>query len=92
MYIRSLDLQGSGDPPLSIPLPTEYIIDQELKSVQLCLEVHGQSRNHYNLISDKCTSVTALYSAGVVNTVEGKPANQSVDMTAAINSCVCMTT
>ena len=37
------------------------------KSVQLCFEVHGQSGNHYNLISDKWTSVIALYSAGVVN-------------------------
>ena len=30
--------------------------------------MHGWSGNHYNLISDRCTSVTALYSAGVVNT------------------------
>ena len=56
-----------GDPLFSILLPSEYITDLELKSVQLCFEVHGQSGNHYNLISDKCTSVTALYSAGVVN-------------------------
>ena len=48
--------------------PNIYITDPELRSVQLCFEVHGQSGNHYNLISDKCTSVTALYSAGVVNT------------------------
>ena len=57
-----------GDPLFSIPLPSEYITDPELKSVQLCFEVHGQSGNHYNLISEKWTSVTALYSAGVVNT------------------------
>ena len=57
----------SGDPLFSIPLPSEYISDPELKPVQLCFEVHGQSGNHYNLISDTCTSVTALYSAGVVN-------------------------
>ena len=57
-----------GDPLFSIPLPSEYITDLKLKSVQLCFEVHGQSGNHYNLISDKCTSVTALYSAEVVNT------------------------
>ena len=30
--------------------------------------MHGWSGNHHNHISDKCTSVTALYSAGVVNT------------------------
>ena len=57
-----------GDPLFSIPLPSEYITDPELKSVQLCFEIHGQSGHHYNLISGKCTSVTALYSAGVVNT------------------------
>ena len=57
-----------GDPLFSIPLPSKYITDPELKSVQLCFEVHGQSGNHYSLISDRCTSVTALYSAGVVDT------------------------
>ena len=57
-----------GDPLFSIPLPSEYITDPKLESVQVCFEVHGQSGNHYNLISDKCTSVTALYSTGVVNT------------------------
>ena len=56
-----------GDPLFSIPLPSEYITDPKLESVQLCFEV-GQSGNHYNLISEKCTSVTAIYSAGVVNT------------------------
>ena len=56
------------DPLFSIPLQSKYITDPELKSVQLCFEVHEQSGNHYNLISDRCTSVTALYSAGVVNT------------------------
>ena len=30
--------------------------------------MHGWSGNHYRLISDRCTSVTALYSAEVVNT------------------------
>ena len=57
-----------SDPLFSIPLPSEYITDPELKSVQLCFEVNGWSGNHYNLISDTCTSATALYSAGVVNT------------------------
>ena len=46
----------------------KYITDPELKSVQLCFEVHGQLGNHYNLISDWCTSVTALHSVGVVGT------------------------
>ena len=58
------------DPLFSVPLPSEYITDPELKSVQLCFEVHGQSgTTYYNQISDRCTSVIALYvySAGVVN-------------------------
>ena len=57
-----------ADPLFSVPLPSKYITDPELRTVQLCFEVHGQSGNHYNLISDKCTSVTALYSAGAMNT------------------------
>ena len=69
--LSAAGLQNStarGDPLFSIPLPSAYVTDLKLKSVQLSFKVHGQSGNHYNLISDRCTSVTALYSAGVVNT------------------------
>ena len=48
-----------GDPLFSIPLPSECITDLELKSVQLCFEVHGQFGNYYNLISDKCHLIQA---------------------------------
>ena len=54
-----------GGPLFSIPLPSKYLTDPDLKSIQLCYEVHGVSGNHYNLISDNCTSVSARYSQGV---------------------------
>ena len=57
-----------GDPLFSIPLPSKYLDDSELQSIQLCFEIHGQAGKHYNLISDACTSVTAEYSAGVKDT------------------------
>ena len=56
-----------GDPLFSIPLPSKYINDTKLQSIQLCFEIHGVSGSHYNLISDACTSVTAEYSAGVLD-------------------------
>ena len=54
-----------GDPLFSIPLPAKYVADTELKSIQLCFEIHGKSGSHYNLISDACTSVSARYRQGV---------------------------
>ena len=57
-----------GDPLFSIPLPSKYLDDSELQSIQLCFEIHGQAGKHYNLISDACTSVSAEYSAGVKDT------------------------
>ena len=70
MLIPTADLDNDtvrGDPLFSIPLPSKYINDTELQSIQLCFEIHGESGNHYNLVSDECTSVTAEYSQGVVD-------------------------
>ena len=53
-----------GDPLFSIPLPSKYTAHTELESIQLCFEIHGQAGNHYNLISDACTSVSARYRQG----------------------------
>ena len=53
-----------GDPLFSIPLPSKYTAHTELESIQLCFEIHGQAGNHYNLISDACTSVSARYKQG----------------------------
>ena len=38
------------------------IIDEEGKKLFLCYEVRGQANQHFNLISDTCVSVNALYS------------------------------
>ena len=39
------------------------IIDGEGNTVSLCYEVHGEANQHFNLISDTCVSVNALYSS-----------------------------
>ena len=54
-----------GDPLFSIPLPAQSVSKTDLKSIQLCFEIHGKSGRHYNLISDACTSVSARYKMGV---------------------------
>ena len=67
-YLPNADFNNDtvrGDPLFSIPLPSKYLDDSELQSIQLCFEIHGQAGKHYNLISDACTSVSAEYSAGV---------------------------
>ena len=56
-----------GDPLFSIPLPSKSTAGTEVQNMQLCFEVHGKAGNHYNLVSDECTSVTAEYSQGVVD-------------------------
>ena len=70
MFLSITDLDNDtvrGDPLFSIPLPSKYLADTEFKSIQLCFEIHGVSGHHYNLISDACTSVSAEYSAGVLD-------------------------
>ena len=54
-----------GDPLFTIPLPSLYVEDNDLKGASLCFEYHGESGNYYNLISDQCVSINALFSAGV---------------------------
>ena len=48
-----------GDPLYEVPV----IIDEENNTVSLCYEVHGDPDQHFNLISDTCVSVNALYSS-----------------------------
>ena len=48
-----------GDPLYEVPV----IIDEENNTVSLCYEVHGEPGEHFNLISDTCVSVNALYSS-----------------------------
>lgn len=37
------------------------IVDEEGEKISLCYEVQGQVDQHFNLISDNCVSVNALY-------------------------------
>lgn len=50
-----------GDPLFTAPL---LISDDtpELNGLSLCYEIHGKANRYFNLISDTCTSVNALYS------------------------------
>ena len=48
-----------GDPLYEVPV----IIDEENNTVSLCYEVHGEPSEYFNLISDTCVSVNALYSS-----------------------------
>ena len=47
-----------GDPLYEVPV----IIDGESNKMSLCFEVHGEANQTFNLISDTCVSVNALYS------------------------------
>ena len=57
-----------GDPLFTVPLPSLYVDDENLKGAGLCYEYHGRSGQHYNLISDQCVSVNALFSHGLNKT------------------------
>ena len=62
MFVTDCKNEPVGDGILfSIPLPSKYTDHTELESIQLCFEINGQARKHYNLISDACTSVSARY-------------------------------
>ncbi len=38
------------------------VVDAEGNKVSLCYEIRGEANQHFNLISDTCVSVNALYS------------------------------
>ena len=65
--LRNDTVRGGGGAVFSIPLPSKSTNGTEFQNMQLCFEVHGKAGNHYNLVSDECTSVTAKYSQGVVD-------------------------
>ena len=56
-----------GDPLYEVPV----IIDEEGNTVSICYEVHGEANQHFNLISDTCVSVNALYSS-MIDPSDGK--------------------
>ena len=54
-----------GDPLFTVP----YLTPPGQPGQKLCYEVHGQPNTHFNLVSDTCVSVNALYAG--VTTVDG---------------------
>ena len=53
-----------GDPLFTVPIqvPGELIKQNpDLIRVSLCYEIHGRANSYFNLVSDKCASVNALY-------------------------------
>ncbi|CAI8025016.1 hypothetical protein GBAR_LOCUS14484, partial [Geodia barretti] len=68
-----------GDPLFTVPLNFPSMTPAELTTrdtSHLCFEVHGARDRIFNLISDRCTSVNALFTAmppplsgNIINTV-----------------------
>ena len=68
-----------GDPLFTVPLNFPSIAPSALMrgdAPHLCFEVHGERERVFNLISDRCTSVNALFTAmtpphtgNIINTV-----------------------
>lgn len=56
-----------GDPLYAVPLNVVQGLEDltntrnVLDSLHLCYEIHGISNQHFNLISDECINVNALY-------------------------------
>ena len=51
----------TGDPLFIVPLSLTPNSTSFEENPSLCYEIHGKSRSTFNLISDNCTSVNALY-------------------------------
>ena len=63
-----MDDTVTGDPFFIVPLslaPNSHNFEQS--KVALCYEIHGKSGSTFNLVSDNCTSVNALYTISSVN-------------------------
>ena len=76
-----------GATVFSIPLPSKYSAHTELESFQLCFEIHGQAGQHYNLISDACTSVSARYKQGENDSTVNVISNIGVKAQGSNGSC-----
>jgi len=53
-----------GDPLFKVPIQVrQELIDEnpEFEGANLCYEIHGKAGSSFNLVSDRCTSVNALY-------------------------------
>ena len=52
-----------GDPLFTVPIlvPEEQLAALNLTRVSLCYEIHGQSDQWFNLVTDECATVNAQY-------------------------------
>lgn len=61
-----------GDPLYTVPL---YLANTTLPELSMCYEIHGSVDEVYNLVSDRCVSVNALY-VSMVNPEDGNVINK----------------
>ena len=57
-----------GDPLFIVPLYLTLDSHQFDEQMSLCYEVHGMAGKFFNLVSDNCTSVNALYQTSTEDT------------------------
>ena len=72
-----------GDPLYEVPV----IAEEDGNKVSLCYEVQGEANQHFNLISDSCVSVNALYSP-MINASDGNIISK-IGVLAEDNNGVC---
>ena len=72
-----------GDPLYEVPVT----VDGEGDKVSLCFEVQGRADQHFNLISDTCVSVNALY-VPMINGAQGNVIN-TIGVLAEDNNGTC---
>ena len=84
-----------GDPLFVVPLSFTDDSHEFEETPSLCYEIHGQAGKTFNLVSDTCTSVNALYETSAANselnyisTIGIRAVNllrQCVDITVPVN-------
>ena len=59
-----------GDPVYTVPLqisPEMMAANPNTANLSLCYEIHGRANSFFNLVSDRCVSITAEYLQSVNN-------------------------
>ena len=51
----------TGDPLMTVPILTDMDVQSYSDVSSLCYEIHGEAGRVFNLITDECTTVNALY-------------------------------
>jgi len=61
-----------GDPLLTVPIRVINLESENITSnLSLCFELHGDSNQYFNLVSDECVSVNSHYSGvGIFNIID----------------------